>query len=242
MSIYFFILTEKIVCYFRSSAVNRKGKTSFQISDIDPKLCTHLIYAFVGMDPKGDIRILNPSTDLPEGKNGFNLFNKLRDNDTKTLISIGGWGELSNNYSIVAEDPIKRKLFARNTLNFVKKWGFDGLDFDWEYPTLRGGKKNDRENFVLLLKEIKELFEAKGLLLSAALGANLSEESIHLAYNISGITKYLDWINLMTYDYYDSERTSLNAPLYGLSKDDKRNIVSKYLLYFLKYIVLKLLT
>jgi chitinase len=67
-------------------------------------------------------------------------------------IAIGGWGEGSENYSIMAADPAKRKKFIDSVLIFVKKFDFDGVDMDWEYPGRRGGIPEDKENFVTLMK------------------------------------------------------------------------------------------
>jgi GH18 family chitinase len=41
----------------------------------------------------------------------------------------------------------------RSSITFLRQYNFDGLDFDWEYPTLRqGGRPQDRANYALLIK------------------------------------------------------------------------------------------
>jgi GH18 family chitinase len=37
-------------------------------------------------------------------------------------------------------------------IEYFRKYNFDGLDLDWEYPTKRGGTPTDRENFVHLVR------------------------------------------------------------------------------------------
>lgn len=101
--IFNFFITEKIVCYFGSWSVYRPENGRFDIADINPQLCTHLIYTFVGLSEDGNIRVLDSWQDLPDnyGKNGFGRFNALREKNPrlKTLIAIGGWNEGSRKYS-----------------------------------------------------------------------------------------------------------------------------------------------
>lgn len=74
----------------------------------------------------------------------------------KILAVVGGWNEGSTKYSAMAADPAKRATFISSTLAFIRQYGFDGLDLDWEYPGQRGGAAEDRANFVTLLREIKQ--------------------------------------------------------------------------------------
>ena len=70
--------------------------------------------------------------------------------------------------SVTARQNYRLSSFA--AIPFLRKYSFDGLDMDWEYP-----KSSDKENFVALLKELRQGFEFEAeetgedrLLLSAA--------------------------------------------------------------------------
>lgn len=50
---------------------------------------------------------------------------------------------------------MRRVRFAESATEFCLKYGFDGLDMDWEYPAQRDGEPLiDKENHLLLLKEL----------------------------------------------------------------------------------------
>ena len=129
---------------------------------MDPLLCTHLIYAFCGLQQTGELKINYPHLELDDdikGRGNYRIFNnlKLKNPALKTLLSVGGWIEGSLNFSTVAADPTKRATFLQSSLELLHKYNFNGLDINWEYPNERHGlKNNDRENFIIWLKELKE--------------------------------------------------------------------------------------
>ncbi|XP_023723097.2 acidic mammalian chitinase [Cryptotermes secundus] len=211
---------KKVVCYHGSWSVYRPGDGKFEIEYIDPNLCTHVIYAFVGLQYNDDVRIMDSWNEIDKG--GFQRFNDLRKRNPslKTLVAIGGWNEGSASYSSVVNDASRRAAFVNNIVKFVGEYGFDGFDLDWEYPAQRGGAATDKNAFSLLLRELRTEFDKHGYLLSAAVASAAASAS--LSYDISELGKYLDFINVMTYDLHGpwDPVTGHNAPLYAGSNDD----------------------
>jgi len=141
----------------------------------------------------------------------------------KTIISVGGWS-WSNRFSDVAASAATRETFANSAVNFLRKYQFDGVDLDWEYPVSGGLPGNsyraeDKHNYTLLLQTIRQKLDAAGAadgkqyLLTIASGA-----SPQYANNteLSQIAATVDWINIMTYDFNGGwqNRSAHNAPLY----------------------------
>ena len=118
----------------------------------------------------------------------------------KVTIAIGGWNEGSTKYSQMAKSRKKRSKFVNSTVEFLTKYNFDGLDLDWEYPGKRGGSADDKKNFILLAKELKEAFSEHKLLLSAAIGAG--KATIDISYDVPNMYKHLDFVNVMCYDFH----------------------------------------
>ncbi|XP_043471715.1 acidic mammalian chitinase-like isoform X2 [Leptopilina heterotoma] len=208
---------KRVVCYYASWATYRKDEGKYDIAKINPSLCSHLIYSFIGLNNDGTIKILDAWIDVRQ--NGFKNFNALRNKSpsTKTLAAIGGWAEGSEKFSNVVSNPGLRAKFINEAVKFLKTYGFNGLDLDWEYPGQRpGSRPTDKDNFSLLVKELKERFSREGLILSAAV--NPTPYTAGLSYNIREISKHLDFINLMTYDYHgtnNDKRVGHNAPLFA---------------------------
>lgn len=123
----------------------------------------------------------------------------------KQVISIGGWG--AGGFSEAARTPESRDLFAATAIELMRKWNFDGVDMDWEFPTHPQGDiaacKEDRQNFTAIIARLRQeldRFEAqdgKKYLLSIAAGADLYYLD---ATEMEKVASYLDYVQLMTYD------------------------------------------
>jgi len=212
-----------VVCYFGSWAVYRNGDGHFDVEQIDAKLCTHAVYSFAGLSPSNQITALDPWNDLPSGKGAYTRFTGLTKTNPnlKTLLSIGGYNEGSTKYSNMAASADTRKTFIDSVVPYLKQYGFNGLDLDWEYPAQRGGRPEDKDNFALLVQELRAEFDKNGLLLTAAIGAGTP--IIDAAYDIPKLSQNLDYIHVMNFDYHGTWEafTGINAPLNAKTGDDK---------------------
>lgn len=155
--------------------------------------------------------------------------NKSADNkNLKTMLAIGGWNEGSSRFSPMVADPGRRREFVKNSVKFLRQNHFDGLDLDWEYPAFRdGGKPRDKDNYASA-KELSEEFDREAsktgrprLLLSMAMPAGI--EYIDKGYDVPKLNEYLDFINLLSYDYHSAYEPAVNhhSPLYPLEEDNE---------------------
>jgi len=207
---------KKVVCYWGTWANYRPDGGKFTPENIDPTLCTHVIYSFAGLENHNwTIKSLDPWMDLESGLSGFRKTTALKVTHPhlKVTLAIGGWNEGSEKYSKMASNPQARKQFASSALSFIRRHNFDGLDLDWEYPGKRGGTKADRDNFILLIQDLYKVFRPAGLMLTAAIGA--APGTIDAAYDIEKMYQYLDLVHVMCYDYHGKwdKKTGHNAPL-----------------------------
>ncbi|MDF3070495.1 MAG: chitotriosidase-like [Polyangiaceae bacterium] len=221
---------KKIVGYFTNWAQYRTG-CKFTAADVDASLLTHINYAFAKVDagPGGKAKprfgiAAYDKTDL--GANGqYAQINGLKKKhpDLKTFISIGGWSHNEGAdawlFTTMAEKAETRADFIKATIEYVRLHHFDGIDLDWEYPAdpTRGGRSIDTATFTALLTEFRAAINAEAkasgkdaLLLTIAAPAGVAVRGLDLAK----IHEPLDWINLMSYDYYGGwdVHTNHNAP------------------------------
>merc|ERR1719193_339539 len=205
---------KKVVCYYPNWAYYRRGKGRFLIEDINVHMCTHLVYSFVVLQTqKFTVKIFDKWLDIDLKNYEKFIAMKKKNPKLKVLIAIGGWTDSQNHaaaYSKLFRNEANRAKFVKSAVEFLQKWGFDGLDLDYEYPN--AGDKNAFGKFV---KELKIAFEPFGYELTAAISA--SPGKISKGYDIPTMAKYMDAIHLMAYDLHGSwEKTAdHHSPLYA---------------------------
>lgn len=155
----------------------------------------------------------------------------------KVLISLGGW-TWSRGFASAAR-PENRQAFVascvdayiRGNLPVTDGAGgtaaaagvFDGIDLDWEYPAACGltcGTPEESANFTALLAEFRSQLNAvrPGLLLTIAAGAGVDKVRVT---NPAAYQQYLDYINVMTYDFHGTwdPQTNHHSALFDSPND-----------------------
>jgi chitinase len=212
----------------------------FTTDDLNPNVCTHINFAFARLNAN--------KIEVSDSQNLLAKLNDLRKRNPHltTLISLGGWGDGSTKYSEMVRSPVSRAVFVHSVVEFLKAHELDGLDFDWEFPAFSGvdggdrqlGRAEDKQDYVTLLRELREAFKPAGSLLTAALTS--AKYNVDHAYDIAAVSQLLDYINLMTYDYHGpwSHATGHNAPLHApptASEEDRLSTVEFPVNYFLQH-------
>ena len=209
--------SRKVVGYYAAWAAYSR----YLPNQIDANKLTHINYAFANISSDLKLTMGYPDVD----PNNFKLLNSLKQTNPnlKTLISVGGWN-WSGKFSDAALTDTSRTIFADSCVAFIKQYGFDGVDLDWEYPvsgglTTNSKRPEDKQNFTLLLQKIREKLDAQGALdnkhylLTIAGGAGSSYvKNVEMAK----LSQYLDYATIMTYDLHGmwDAYTDLHAPLY----------------------------
>ena len=194
----------KLVCYYTNWSQYRPKLGKFLPEDIDPFLCTHIIFAF-GWLKNGKLASFEENDETGSGKVG--LYDRVtglkgKNPDLKVLLAIGGWSFGTAKFKEVAKSRFTRQTFVFSAVEFLRENNFDGLDMDWEYP-----KSSDKESFSALLTELRQAFEYESeesgkprLLLSAAVP--VGPDNVRGGYDVPTVAKALDFVNLMAYDFH----------------------------------------
>lgn len=229
------------VCYYGTWAIYRPGDGRFDPFNIDPTLCTHIIYSFFGLTPTGTVESLDPYLDLEEdwGRGNIRDFISLRNRNpaAKFLAAFGGWNFGSQVFSDMALNAQYRTNFANSVKQFLDRHGFDGIDLDWEYPNQReGSRPADKENLNEVIRALRSVL-GNGYLITIATAS--AEFSSALSYNIPVMCGLVDMVNIMTYDLRGpwEQFTGLHSGMYAhpqdTSEDDRQLNVDAAVNYWL---------
>lgn len=244
---------KRIVAYFPEWGVYA-GHNGYAISNIPWGEVTHINYAFATIK-SGQVAIFDDwaaegmTFGEPQGSpytGNYGQIKKFKQQypQTRVNISVGGWSQ-SAGFHDVAATAASRKIFADSAVKFIRTYGFDGVDIDWEYPTFKrdpdtvdnpndqGTPKADateKQTFTLLLQDLRAALTQAGkednkyyeLTAAVPAGKDKIDQTEPDKY-----AQYLDFINVMTYDMRGAwdNVTGLQSALYANPKDPASDLI-----------------
>jgi len=195
----------KVVCYYEYWGYWRQGNGKMTVDDIDPSLCTHIVYAYLGINNvsyKVDILDKYLMVDLHDLSN----FSKKK-GSAKAMIAIGGSAQ-STRFGQLAQKDADRITFVDSVVELLKQYNFDGVMIDWQYP-----QQNDSDNYVKLLGQLHEKLAPTSLILG--IGGPALKKDVDDGFNVSKIISYVDFVSVHTIDLHGplDSQVDYSAPL-----------------------------
>lgn len=209
------------------------GQRNFYPSHIDANLISHLIFAYLDMDSNGDLILLDEFADfqivtLPEfedkikfgepygGVLGAIAILKVKYPHLKIGVSVGGITSFEI-FSEVAKDNVKRQNFAKSIAKFINHLGYDFVDIGFP-KSLKEEDSNYAENFILLLKEVRNelnAFEKNGIRYELSITMPIAPIMMD-KIQFDKALPFVNFTNMMTYDLNGewNSYTGHHTPLY----------------------------
>ncbi len=239
------------------------GRSPFFPKNIDPTILTDLYFAFAifGYQDKS-INPQNPhltgdfTVQPVEWNDQTVLYSQIQalkqiNPNLRTHLSIGGWGFNdpndpmgSNTYRLFSEmvsSSATRDQFIQSAVSYALKYGFNGIDLDWEYPgdLTRGGAESDFINFLQLLSELQTACKSvnpplaltiasPAIVPSGVPATYTSNPDLYFQW-LAQCSNFVDQLNVMAYDYHGPFDvpmvTGVNAPLTQDTLPNSKNFV-----------------
>ncbi|MFZ2539077.1 MAG: glycoside hydrolase family 18 protein [Oscillospiraceae bacterium] len=177
---------------------------SWRAEDVQGNLLTDVNIAFATITPDCTI-LVNPINELDLPKELVALKEKYP--HLKINLSIGGWG--LDGFSDMALTKKTRSIFIESIVSYLELFNLDGVDIDWEFPTqdasgLTKTRPEDTKNFIHLMKEMRsefnKLYKTNNKKYRLSFAAPMSDWAIK-AFGVKEVSKSVDYIYLMGYDY-----------------------------------------
>jgi hypothetical protein len=154
------------------------------IDSLDLGPCTHVVDAFVLVEPSGALRSVHA---LPRRA----LIAAAHAHGAKALVSVGGATVPGETFAGIAAKEASRARFLSELERFVAAGGYDGVDLDWEFPT-----PAERALHVGLTRALRARLGER-----ATITVGISPASRLYAYDFRGLARVADFLIHFGYDF-----------------------------------------
>jgi chitinase len=175
------------------------------VDSIPAEKLTHIIFSFCHL--KGNKLVVDNARDSLTLWKLVGL--KQKNTQLKVIVSLGGWGGCPTCADVFATAE-GRKEFSESVLTLSQHFRSDGIDLDWEYPTIEGypGHKfgrEDKKNFTALAQQLRKTLGDRYEISFAAGGfQKFLDESVEW----TEVMKEMDRVNVMSYDLINGYSTT----------------------------------
>ncbi|XP_050544154.1 chitinase-3-like protein 2 [Daktulosphaira vitifoliae] len=200
-----------LLCYYSLPSGN---SSNLLPSKINATLCTHIIIAAAQV--QNNSVYIKSSFEENIIKQVVNL--RGANPQLKVLLSLiyfSNGKHSVDGFSSVVNNLENMEKFLENVKTVIDNYDLDGIDIDWEFPSWPLLNLKEKYGFAKLLELLRN--KLPDSILSAAVAAPLN--IIDSSYEIYALASFLDFINVMTYDYHSYQWyfpiTGPNSPLFS---------------------------
>lgn len=195
----------------------------YSYNDIDYSNVTHIDFGFLvpksASDPTlvyensaNEATIMSYYSDLTDKTflgYGDKLIAKAHAGNVKVLLALSG----APNLKTLLADNILRERLVLNIVQLLEQKGYDGIALDYEYPA----SNSEGSNILLLMQDLRIAYIKSSVLASKKMIFTMALPVGDWAgkyYDMSALSKCVDWFSPMTYEYSSSTIANINSPLY----------------------------
>lgn len=219
---YRYDVRETVIGYYETWLSEAEGCSKADLAYVPTGSVSHINAAFGYIDPETFDVVPMPGTYIAIYWNVAAL--KAHNPNLKVWLSLGGW-DFSNNdtatqpvFGNISSSAANRAKFIAALIKFMKEWGFDGVDLDWEYPAApdRRGDAADSRNYLFLVQDLRTQFDAQNRGCGVSFTAPASYWYMRW-FNIENMTEIKDALQLLWRNNVPAEKVNLGLAFYGRS-------------------------
>jgi GH18 family chitinase len=179
----------KIVGYMLDS------RDSGEVAEKKFAQCNVVVYACAQVLKKNVVKVMHP-------KVLASLVRRAHRNHSKAFLGISGD---PSEFKIMTKISTQRSKCISQIMQMVRQYHADGVDLDWEFPTVK--EKTDKP-FTLFAKELGDSCHVNGrYYFSCAVAPGINKAKRASAIEKELLTgPWIDWFNVMIYDAYSVDK------------------------------------